>query len=557
MRAHSKRAAVAAVLALALVAGACSSSDSDGGSSGATSAVGATDGPASSEAGADTTAALVAAGEVDRMVWAIQSPPLSMDSALAADVPTRRVQTAAFEGLLVLANDGTVQPGIASSFENPDPLTWVFTIRDDVTFWDGSPLTIDDVLFSWARHVGPDSTSGVAYNFANVTGVEATDDSTLTVTLAAPEPGLPVKAALSVQIMQRAYAEAAGEALGGPDQPGLGTGPYSITSYSSADGAVLTRYDGYWGGAPKVKEIEFKVIGDPDTARLAIDSGEIDGYFDVPLIATRQWDDLDSTTMTYVTGAYNDMLTMDVTRAPFDDPNARLAMAHLIDRDGLLGPLFNGRATTAFTVVPATQVTSSLGDDGAAALYGGLPAVPGFSIDDAKAALAESATPDGFEVDLPVDTSQPWMSPLAQSLAQNAAEIGITINVQAVAPADWIAGLTSGDGGPLQLLALGAGTTWPGEVPPLITGTTAPFNVAKYLSPEIDATIGEVVAAATLDELMPPLTSLLTSIGTDLPYLPLFDEQTAVAISNDFAWEGGYSYWAIGQAWTLQLGAAG
>ena len=56
---------------------------------------------------------------------------------------------------------------------------------------------------------------------------------------------------------------------------------------------------------------------------------------------------------------------------------------------------------------------------------------------------------------------------------------------------------------------------------------------------------------------MPPLTTLLTSIGTDLPYLPLFDEQTAVAISNDFAWEGGYSYWALGQAWTLQLGAAG
>jgi peptide/nickel transport system substrate-binding protein len=548
---------VAAVLALALVAGACSSTDSDGGSSSVTSAADAADGALTSEVGAEASTAPVAAGEVDRMVWAIQSPPLSMDSALASDIPTRRVQTAAFEGLLVLANDGTVQPGVASSFENPDPLTWVFTIRDDVTFWDGTLLTIDDVRFSWSRHVGPDSTSGVAYNFANVAGIEATDAATLTVRLTAPEPGLAVKAALWVQIMQKAYAEAAGDALGGPDKPGMGTGPFSITSYSSADGALLDRYDGYWGGAAKVRQIEFKVIGDPDTARLAIDSGEIDGYFDVPLIATRQWDDLGSTTMTYVTGAYNDMLTMDVTSAPFDDPNARLALAHLIDRDGLLGPLFNGRATTAFTVVPATQVTSTLGEDGAAALYANLPALPGFSIDDAKAALAKSATPDGFEVDLPVDTSQPWMSPLAQSLAQNAAEVGITINVKAVAPADWIAGLTSGDGGPLQLLALGAGTTWPAEVPPLITGSTAPFNVAKYLSAEIDATIGEVVAATTIDELMPPLTTLLTSIGDDLPYLPLFDEQTAVAISNDFAWDGGYSYWAIGQPWPLRLGAAG
>jgi peptide/nickel transport system substrate-binding protein len=183
--------------------------------------------------------------------------------------------------------------------------------------------------------------------------------------------------------------------------------------------------------------------------------------------------------------------------------------------------------------------------------------VPEFSIDAAREALAASATPDGFSVELRVDETQPWMSPLAQSLAQNAAEIGITVDVISVSSGDWIADLTNPEGSPLQLLALGAGTPWPGELPPVIVGTNAGFNPSKYGGGEIDDLVGQIASAGELDTLMPPLTDLLTRMGDDLPYVPLFDEQSAVAISNDFVWEGGYSYWSLGQSWTMQLGGAG
>jgi peptide/nickel transport system substrate-binding protein len=536
MNALSKRTLTAAIVAMTLMAAACGSDDSTSSSSG--------------------TGQPSVGGEADTMVWAIQAPPASMDLAKASDVPTQRVQTAAFDRLLSVDNDGVVVPWIATKFENPDPLTWVFTIRDDVKFWDGTPLTTADVAYSISRHTG-DSTSVVAFNFFTIDSVVATDEATVTVTLNTVDPSLPAKMALFVPVIQEQYSVAAGDELGGPSKPGMGTGPYSITSYSSANGAVLTRNDSYWAGKPKVKTLEFKVISDPDTARLALSGGEIDGYFDVPLIATRQWDTLENATMSYVTGAYNDMLTMDVTRAPFDDVNVRIAMAHLIDRDDLLSPLFNGKATVASTIVPATQMTSSYGADGAAAIYAEVAPVPEFSIDEAKAALAASGHSDGFTVDLPVDTTQPWMSPLAQNLAENAKQLGITINVVPVSAADWVAGLTDPAASPLQLLALGAGTPWPGELPPVIAGTNGGFNVARYAGAEIDALVGDVTLAGTLDELKAPLTELLVMMGDDLPYIPLFDEQTAVAISNDFVWEGGYSYWALGQAWPLSLGAAG
>jgi len=535
MTTSSRRSAFAVALILSLGLGACGSDE------GTTSGNGSGDG---------------AGVEVDTMVWAIQSPPGSMDIAKVGDVPTQRVQTAAFDKLLSIDNSGAVQPWIASKFENPDPLTWVFTIRDDVTFWDGTPLTVDDVAYSIARHTG-DSASVQAFSFATVTDVKATDASTVTVTLSAADAMLPSKMANIVQIHQKKYAEAAGDALGSPDKPGMGTGPYSITTFSAADGATLTRNDNYWAGKPKVKTLEFKAIGEADTARLAMSSGEIDGFFDVPLIATRQWDELDNATMTYVQGAYNDMLSMNVTVAPFDDVNVRIAMAHLIDRDGLLGPLFNGRATTAFTIVPAIQFSAALGDDGAKQLYDGLTPFPEFSVDKAKEALAKSASPDGFSVDLAVDTSQPWMSPLAQNLAENAKKVGITVNVKQVSAAEWGAGLLDPAGSPLQLVALAGGTTWPNELASVLLGTNAGFPLAQYSNPDIDALMEKTNAATTLDELMPPLTDALKMASDDLPYLPLFDEQVATAISNKFVWEGGYSYWALSQAWPLQLGGAG
>lgn len=507
--------------------------------------------------GDDNDAGGGAGAEVESITWAVQSPIQSMDVAKASDVPTLRAQSAVFDRVLSIGDDGVAQPWIATSFEWSDPLTMVLKIRDDVKFWDGTAMTSDDVAFSISRHVGPESTSINAFLFAQVSAVEATDATTVTITMVAPDPSLPSKLAVFAQVHQKAYAEAAGDALGGPEQPGMGTGPYSITSYSSADGAVLTRNDAYWAGTPKITTIEFKVIGDPETARLALSSGEIDGYFDVPLIATRQWDEVENATMTYTAGAYNDFLAMDVTRAPFDDVNVRTAIAHLIDREGLLGALFNERATVAPSIIPGIQMTSTFGVDGAADIYAVVPAVPEFSIDKAREALAKSASPDGFTVELAVDTSQPWMSPLAQHLAENAAEIGITIDVQQVSAADWGAGLMDPAASPLQLVAFGAPTPWAGGLVPVLLGSTAGFGVARYGSEDVDALVGTIAGATTVDELRQPLTDLLARINVDLPYIPLFDEQVAVALSNDFVWDGGYSYYALAQAWPLQVGGAG
>lgn len=523
------------LLAAALLAG-CSGGGSDASSSSASSS------------------AATGGGEIETMTWAVPSPVMSMDSAKDPNLPSIRTQSAAFDRVLAQDNEGNIVPSVAS-YATPDPQTVVLTLRDDVKFWDGTPLTAEDVAYSINRHVGPESTSLNAQFFGTVESVEVTDPKTVTIKLVAPDPAMPTKLAVFAQVRQQAYDEAAGEAAGGPEKPGMGTGPYSIVSYSSADGAVFTRNDAYWGGAPKAKELKIVTIEDPETARLAMSSGEINGFFDVPLIATRQWDELDNATMSYVVGGYMDYLVMDTTRAPFDDVNARLAIAHLLDRVALAQPLFNGRAVAATSLVPEVQISTTFQDE-ASAVTAAFAPIPEFSIEKAKEALAASASPDGFTVDLAADTTQPWMSPLAQNLAETAKQIGITINVKQVSAADWAAGLFDPAASPLQLLSVAAPTTWAGELPPVMVGETAPFNIAKYATPEANELAGAIAASTTSAELKEPLIALMSNVNTNAPYVPLFNEQVAVAIGNTLVWDGGYSYFAPGQTWPMNISGA-
>jgi peptide/nickel transport system substrate-binding protein len=493
------------------------------------------------------------AAQVDEIVWGLQAPTLSMDVAKASDINSVRVSGAAFDRVLMIDSKGKMRPWIASSWTNPDARTYIFKIRQGVRFWDGKPLTTADVAFSLRRHLDPKLASTVAGNLASVKSVKVTAANTVTVRLKTPDASFIYRAALDWHVVQEAYTKAAGADIGTPKKPGMGTGPYTVTKYSASEGATLERFDGYWGKKPQIAKIEFKVISDPEAARLAFLAGDIQGYFDVPLLASRRFDKLQKVKMTYVIGSYNDMLTLNVTKAPFDDPLVRRAIAQLTDRKGLAGPLFNGRAKVASTIVPDTQIVSSYGAKGAAALYARLPKIPAFNIEAAKATLAKSQYPNGFKVDLKVDTTQPWMLPLAQNLAANAKKVGITITPKPVSAADWVAEVSdSSKAGPLQLLALGAGTPNPAQLPPIILGK-GPFNVPQYTSPTLEKQIAALVAAPTPRAGLPLLRKILTAVNRDLPYIPLYDEQTALALATGLTWQGGYSYWALGQVWPLSL----
>jgi peptide/nickel transport system substrate-binding protein len=317
----------------------------------------------------------------------------------------------------------------------------------------------------------------------------------------------------------------------------------------------LERFDGYWGTKPTVKTLKLKVIADPELARLALTSNEIQGYFDVPLIASRKFDALTNASMSYVDGAYIDLLSMNVKKEPFDDPKVREAVAMLIDREGLNTPLFNGKGKLATSITPAAMIEAAVGADAAKTLQSGLPKLPKFDEAGAKKALAASKHPDGFSVTLNADTTQPWMLPLAQNLAENGKALGIKIDVKSVSAAEWADALFAPDRSPLQLVALGSASPNITSIAPQMLGEGG-LNISEYSTPEVVAQMATVSSSTEAKALAAALTSSMAASNTSLAYMPMFEEKAAFALSKTLVWAGGYSPWALGQMWPLSVKAA-
>lgn len=163
-------AVAGAGVAAALVLSACSAD---------TSSPDATDAP-EWEYTAQTAAP---SGDIDSFSWVSYSEPYSLDYAYAFDYADNQVLANVCESLLRLNPDFTLSPGLAEAFEHSTPETWVYTIRDGVTFHDGSPLTAADVVASMSRHLDPEVGSSWYSVYQNVAAIEQTGDREVTVTM--------------------------------------------------------------------------------------------------------------------------------------------------------------------------------------------------------------------------------------------------------------------------------------------------------------------------------------------------------------------------------------
>ena len=125
--------------------------------------------------------------DIDSFTWSLYAEPSSLAFPYAFDYPPNTVLANVCESLLRLNPDLSVSPGLASAVENPDPTTWVYTIREGVTFHDGTPLTADDVVASLSMHLDPKVGSFWVAAYRNVKSIEKTGDMQVTVTLSKPD----------------------------------------------------------------------------------------------------------------------------------------------------------------------------------------------------------------------------------------------------------------------------------------------------------------------------------------------------------------------------------
>lgn len=254
-----------------------------------------------------------------------------------------RIYHMIFDQLTRTDPQGQVQPMLATAWESTGETTWVFTLRPDVQFQDGTTMTADDVAFSLNRLLFSDRESFIRASFLPyITSVEATGDLEVTITTPNVDPLLPLRlASVNAAIMPRAYVEAAG--FDAVQTAPIGAGPYRMVEFVPGERLVLERHDGYWMGPADAERVIVRVIPEIATRVAALQSGEVDFITTVPPDQIDQIDSADNLRID-TASVYNFMLIYFNTKQGVTaNPDIRKALSLAIDRETIAEALWGGR----------------------------------------------------------------------------------------------------------------------------------------------------------------------------------------------------------------------
>jgi peptide/nickel transport system substrate-binding protein len=382
--------------------------------------------------------------------WSSQGDVTTQDPHGQDESFTKSINAMIYERLIMPGKDMSPTPWLAASWKTMSPTQRVFYLRRDVKFQDGTPLTADDVVFSFER-------AARSRQFRTYTSQAGTarkvDDYTVEFTTLAPNP-IATIAIGEIPIMSRAWA-AKNNALEPQDfsskeptfasRNAMGTGPYKLVSYEPGVKTVLAKNTDWWGIKDgryegNIDAIDYRPIASAPTRMAALKSGEIDFVLDPPVqdIAKvkedrdfRVWEGDETRIITIALDqARDELLFSDVKgRNPFKDRRVRAALYQAVDINAIRTQVMRGLATP--TAIPFPNPKGE-----------GIPAAldkrPAFDPAAAKKLLAEAGYPDGFGFTLHCPNDRYVNDEkICTALAAMWARIGLNVKVEAMPKAQY------------------------------------------------------------------------------------------------------------------------
>lgn len=278
-----------------------------------------------------------AQGGDQRVSIAMLQPPRSGLTPLSDDAfKLSRWSTA--ETLIVLDEAGDAQPSLATEWEQTSPTTWEFTIRDGVTFHDGTDLTAEQVAAALTAATEANPKPRI------LDGVDMSvevQDNTVTITTGTEDPLIPQR--LSSPQLAILAASAYGED-GVVNPVGTGTGPFELVDVDGTTAATLNRYDGYWGEKAKASGIDVTYVPDGTARAAALRTGTADIVEAIPV---GQAASIDENLIYEVPMPRTNTLYLNTESGPFKDPAVRAAAQAAVDRATIVGTVYEDRADIA------------------------------------------------------------------------------------------------------------------------------------------------------------------------------------------------------------------
>ncbi len=381
-----------------------------------------------------------AKGNLGNVTWDLpQGEPVPLDPTQDYNVSENQVLVNMCDQLMWVGPDFKIVPGLASSFSHPTPLTWVYNIRPGVKFWDGHPLTADDVLFSLDRQIQP--TSYYFNPFGQmISSIKKSGPLQITITTKRPNIIVNEMMASGMSVVtEKAYTEKAGKNYGTPSGGVMCSGPFKFGKWVPGQQLTILRNPDYWNKAmvPKVQSVTFKFVTDSSTVTNALLSGEIQGTYDPPASAVGRLQQTSAGHL-YIGQGTNFAAFQPTTSQGWKHPPLLKALSLAIDRTALAKVAFSGSASPQISgnVSPLTYPGAQ--QKTFADYNAELTKEPGFATPDLAQArkLAAQAPKPSHPLTLVVPAGDATANVLGTTIVAEAKAIGIPIKVVPLQPAD-------------------------------------------------------------------------------------------------------------------------
>jgi len=500
--------------------------------------------------GAALAAMLGMAGPVAArdLIVALKTEPSSLDPQYHALTPNTQISHTLFDALVHADAKLQPRPALAESW-TVDGNVWTFKLRPGVKFSDGTPLTAEDVVFTYDRIPKvPNSPSPFTLYLGAVEKAEAVDPMTVRITTKGPAPLLLINLAQLPILSKKAASGPAPEGktttqLNSGD--GLvGTGPYKFVSWKRGAELVFERNEHYWGKKPDWDRVIYRPMSNAASRVAALLAGDVDLIEDPPtddLPKLEQNKDLyiektPSVRVMYVAMDQHAEPTpgIPLDKNPLKDKRVRQALSLAINRDAIVERVMGGVALAAGNVLPYPMFGSSKEHAEA----------PKADPEKAKALLKEAGYPDGFSITLGAPSGRYVNdAKIAQAVASMWSRIGVKTSVEALAPSvffkkrdgyefsAYLAGwsVTSGEmSNPLTSLLMTRN-------PEVGEGTT---NRGRYSNPEMDKLVREAAKTMDDDKRAKLLQQASNMAMDDYALLPLHFELSVWAMKKDIRYQG-------------------
>ena len=417
----------------------------------------------------------------DDIVIAVSSDLVSLDPHIENDVPSSNVRDNIYETLVEQDENMEIVEGLATEWEQTDDTTWVFTLREGVTFHDGSDFTAEDVKANLDRVLDPAVASPRAFLYEMVTEVNVLGDYEIEIKTEYPFAPLLSHLAhdaggiLSKDVIDADYENAISEAgldmtleefyeereAGGDEyadgtaaelaeytgihsgQNPIGTGYFQLEERQSGESTTLSRYEDYWGEPAKPATVTFKVVPEPSARIAELETGESHIVDPIQPTDVNRVDENEETYVNIQESTSLSYIGFNVEKEPFDDPRVRQAVNLAINNQEIIEGIYQGNG------IPATGPL-------APGVFGYDDSVEGLGYDPERAQelLDEAGYGDGFSTTLWTNDNEQRVE-TALYVQDALSEYGIEVEIEEL---EWGAYLERTSNGEHDMFVLGWST---------------------------------------------------------------------------------------------------